>query len=230
MTIETKRLLLCPLSARQMRLWLSDLPALEREWDCHYEGEPVEGTFREIVQQQWKITSMDERNYLFHSFWLLLRKADRTVVGAADFKAPPNARGEVEIGYGLGGAHERRGYMTEAVDALCDWALQREDVESVCRNGTQETALHKMSCGVAGLCWSTKAPPSGGGGKNKIRAAGAQMGRTLRILLFCSVEGGEKQKGLSEKIDGKRAHHPMAGRCALFCPLAGCNDLKGPVQ
>ena len=131
MTIETKRLLLCPLSARQMRLWLSDLPALEREWDCHYEGEPVEGTFREIVQQQWKITSMDERNYLFHSFWLLLRKADRTVVGAADFKAPPNARGEVEIGYGLGGAHERRGYMTEAVDALCDWALQREDVESV---------------------------------------------------------------------------------------------------
>ena len=65
MTIETKRLLLCPLSARQMRLWLSDLPALEREWDCHYEGEPVEGTFREIVQQQWKITSMDERNYLF---------------------------------------------------------------------------------------------------------------------------------------------------------------------
>ena len=34
-------------------------------------------------------------------------------------------------GYGLGGAHERRGYMTEAVDALCDWALQRKDVESV---------------------------------------------------------------------------------------------------
>ena len=131
MTIETERLLLCPLNARQLWLWFSDLPALEREWDCYYDGEPVEGTFREIVQQQWEITSRDERNYLFHSFWLLLRKADRIVVGAVDFKAPPNIQGEVEIGYGLGGAHERRGYMTEAVEALCAWALERKDVGSI---------------------------------------------------------------------------------------------------
>ncbi len=30
-----------------------------------------------------------------------------------------------------------------------------------------------------------------------------KWGGLLRILLFCSVEGGEKQKGLSEKIDEK---------------------------
>lgn len=140
MTIETKRLLLCPLQRPGPdALMASDLARFEREWDCHYEGEPVEGTFREIVQQQWKITSMDERNYLFHSFWLLLRKADRTVVGAADFKAPPNARGEVEIGYGLGGAHERRGYMTEAVDALVRLGASAGGCgERFGRNGTQE--------------------------------------------------------------------------------------------
>ena len=138
MTIETERLLLCLLNARQLHLWFSDLPALEREWDCHYDGEPVEGVFREIVQQQWKITSRDPRNALFHSFWILLRKADRTVVGIIDFKAPPNARGEIEIGYGLGGAYERRGYMTEAVNALCNWALQREDVESILAETEQQ--------------------------------------------------------------------------------------------
>lgn len=129
--MESERLFLCPLNARQLRLWISDLPAMEREWDCHYEGEPMEGTFRDIVRQQWEITSRDEQNYLFHSFWLLLRKTDRVVVGAVDFKNLPNTQGEVEIGYGLGGAHERRGYMTEAVNTLCEWALRREDVQSI---------------------------------------------------------------------------------------------------
>lgn len=149
MTIETERLLLCPLNARQMGLWITDLPALEREWDCRYDAEPVEGVFRDILQQQWEITARDERNYLFHSFWLLLRKTDRIVVGALDFKAPPNTQKEVEIGYGLGGAHERRGYMTEAVNALCDWALRRTDVESILAETERN---NRLSQGVLQRC------------------------------------------------------------------------------
>ena len=229
MTIETKRLLLCPLSARQMRLWLSDLPALEREWDCHYEGEPVEGTFREIVQQQWKITSMDERNYLFHSFWLLLRKADRTVVGAADFKAPPNARGEVEIGYGLGGAHERRGYMTEAVDALCDWALQREDVESVLAETERKNRPSQNVLRRCRFVLEHEGPTLWWRRKNRIRAADAQVRRPSRVGEN-SFWRRSKTEGFSEKAMKKSAS-PDGGRMrSLFCPLAGCDGSKRSVK
>nr|WP_235828932.1 GNAT family N-acetyltransferase [Anaerosacchariphilus polymeriproducens] len=63
-----------------------------------------------------------------HQFWFLIRKTDRVVVGSADFKDIPNAAQEVEIGYGLGKKFEHNGYMTEVVQAMCDWAIEQENV------------------------------------------------------------------------------------------------------
>ncbi len=129
--LETKRLELIPLSAKQLKLWLEDTKALEAELNCTYCGEPLEGFFRHIVQGQIAKTEQDEANYLYHSFWLILRKADRIVVGACDFKDVPNECQEVEIGYGLGRDFEGAGYMTEAIESLCAWALRQESIQSV---------------------------------------------------------------------------------------------------
>ena len=63
--------------------------------------------------------------------FFLIHKDDRVVVGSADFKDIPNENGEVEIGYGLGKEFERNGYMTEAVKAMCEWALKQNGVTSV---------------------------------------------------------------------------------------------------
>lgn len=129
--IETDRLYLIPLTAHQLKLWIEDIPALEKEMDCNYCAEPMEGIFLEIVKGQYEITAMDEANYFYHSFWFLVRKSDRIVVGSADFKGLPNERGEVEIGYGLGKSFEHNGYMTEAVQSMCQWALKQEGVSHV---------------------------------------------------------------------------------------------------
>lgn len=131
MTIETPRLELVCLSARQLRLLTEDLGALERELRCIYRAEPIEGFFLKILKGQIPVTEQDAANAVWHSFWLLVRRSDRTVVGSADFKDLPNAQREVEIGYGLGKAFEHCGYMTEAVEALCAWALAQKGVECV---------------------------------------------------------------------------------------------------
>ena len=39
MTLDTERLSLVLLDARRYRLWLEDLPALEAELGCRYDGE-----------------------------------------------------------------------------------------------------------------------------------------------------------------------------------------------
>ncbi|WP_249300698.1 GNAT family N-acetyltransferase [Qiania dongpingensis] len=135
--IETERLELIPLTAPLLKLWVEDLSGLEAELNCSYEAEPMEGFFLDIVKVQLEITQNDPDNYLWHSFWLLIRKTSRTVVGAADFKDIPNENKEVEIGYGLGKAFEHYGYMTEAVQAMCDWALKQKGVSHV----TAETDL-----------------------------------------------------------------------------------------
>ncbi|MFQ8704796.1 MAG: GNAT family N-acetyltransferase [Thomasclavelia sp.] len=47
------------------------------------------------------------------------------------FKDVFNYDGEVEIGYGLGRDFEHNGYMTEAAQAFCNWALQQDEVKHI---------------------------------------------------------------------------------------------------
>ena len=131
MIIETARLALVALSVPQLKLWLTDLKALEAELGCHYEAEPLTGEFRDIVQGQLAAMEQDQAAYYWHSFWFLIDQESRIVVGLADFKDSPDDKGEVEIGYGLGQKHEHHGYMTEAVQMMCAWALTQEGVQHI---------------------------------------------------------------------------------------------------
>lgn len=131
MLVNTERLELHALNAPQMRLWLGDLSALEKELSCSYKAEALEGIFLKIVEGQAVLTEENADKYYWHSFWFLIRKSDRVVVGSADFKAGPNENGEVEIGYGLGREFEHNGYMTEAVAAMSAWAKAQDGVSHV---------------------------------------------------------------------------------------------------
>ena len=131
MKIETKRLEIIPLTSQQFELWLNNISQLEKELNCTYKATELEGFFLEILKGQLEITKKDPANYQWHSFWMLIRKEDRVVVGLADFKDIPNENGEVEIGYGLGKEFEHNGYMREAVLEMCKWALKQEGVKSV---------------------------------------------------------------------------------------------------
>ena len=131
MNLETKRLELLPLLPDQLRLWAEDIPALERTLACIFRAVPMEGLFLEIVKGQLEIAEQHPDEYLWHSFWFLIRKTDRVVVGSAGFKGIPDEKQEVEIGYGLGKEFEHKGYMAEAVEALCGWALRQETVNHI---------------------------------------------------------------------------------------------------
>lgn len=131
MIFETERLYLLPLREKQIEWWVEDLPRLEKELDCVYKAEPMEGFFKEIVHGQVQKVQEDPANYIYHTFWFLLRKEDRLVVGSSDFKDVPNKEGEIEIGYGLGKEFEHRGYMTEAVEEMCQWGLSQKEVSAI---------------------------------------------------------------------------------------------------
>lgn len=60
--------------------------------------------------------------------WLMVLRADprngqRTLIGDIGFKGPPTSEGRVDIGYSTCASRRGRGYTSEAVGALCDWAL-----------------------------------------------------------------------------------------------------------
>ena len=70
--------------------------------------------------------------------WLVravtLRDAARTMIGTAGFHGPPGVNalrkaGALEIGYTIFEPHRRRGYATEVVRALLDWAHTQRGVD-----------------------------------------------------------------------------------------------------
>jgi len=63
--------------------------------------------------------------------YLLVKKDDHTVIGDVGFKTPPNEAGEIDIGYGLISSERKKGYATEAVNALIDWAFEQKDVKVI---------------------------------------------------------------------------------------------------
>lgn len=131
MILNTKRLELVPLLPYQLKWWAENLLTLEQELKCTYRAEALKSRFLTIVKEQLEITEKNLDDYLWHSFWFLICKIDRIVAGSADFKGVPDAKQEMEIGYGLGKEFEHEGYMTEAVQALCKWALTQKNVSHI---------------------------------------------------------------------------------------------------
>ncbi|MFA9381877.1 MAG: GNAT family N-acetyltransferase, partial [Acetanaerobacterium sp.] len=56
----------------------------------------------------------------------------------------PNEKGEIEVGYGIHAPYRCHGYMTEAMQAICGWALKQPSVLSI----TAETEKDNISSGI----------------------------------------------------------------------------------
>ena len=62
---------------------------------------------------------------------LFVQRDDRVIIGTSGFKGRPLTDGSVEIGYGIVPDYQGRGYTTEGVKALVDWALDQQAVTRV---------------------------------------------------------------------------------------------------
>ena len=135
LSIETSRLRVFPLPLAQLRLWADDLPALERSLGYAYRGVPVEKALGDARRLLAAAEEAGESPY--RTVWMLVQREEGVIIGSAGFKGGPDEKGEVEIRYAMGKDYRRRGYMTEAVKAICCWALEQPEVAHI----TAETDL-----------------------------------------------------------------------------------------
>jgi ribosomal-protein-alanine N-acetyltransferase len=59
---------------------------------------------------------------------VIVEQATNVVVGSVNMKGPPDARGDVEIGWGVNEDRRRRGYAFEATAAVMGWAASQPGV------------------------------------------------------------------------------------------------------
>lgn len=110
MEIKTKRLLLLPFAEE-----------IYHSFSDQYEmGPHIEGYLKDLKEDSalrgWGV-------------WLAIRQDNGKPVGDLGFKGKPDADGIVEVGYGIVSEEQGKGFATEAVSALIDWAFNFDETE-----------------------------------------------------------------------------------------------------
>ena len=131
--METERLHLFPLTAQQLELYVQADNKLEEALCLASTNRTIAPQVKETVTKTTlpNMHKASGNDYLFYTFWLVVDKQTRTIVAELGFKGPPDDAGIVEIGYGTMPAMQGRGYMTEAVKGILQWASTRPDINTV---------------------------------------------------------------------------------------------------
>jgi RimJ/RimL family protein N-acetyltransferase len=140
--IQTERLRLIELSLNQLQLHLASPDQLE----CA-SGYPISRAIitdrvrRAIHMKIAKMQQAEEKTHPWYTYWLIAIRDPLFGAGLVGFKGYPDDDGEVEIGYGIDPLYQRKGYMTEAVNAMITWAFQQPICQAVIAANTARDNL-----------------------------------------------------------------------------------------
>lgn len=133
-SLETERLTLHPLTMSQLALYLNKPGELGQELGIALDTTPRIGPIRRAIETKLtKMARADQSMHLWYTYWLIIatENGGPTGVGVCGFKGEPDEDGEVEIGYGVESDCRGKGYATETVGALIDWAVGRDTCRAV---------------------------------------------------------------------------------------------------
>src|SRR5438552_12668462 len=127
--IQTKRLILSVLMPDEIEALLAgDARYVERASGFRYPpDDPNRG-----IDFNWHLRALrTDPNQLPWRIRVIVERSSNTVIGSINLKGPPDADGNVEIGWGLNENARRKGYATEASAAVINWAINQRGVTSV---------------------------------------------------------------------------------------------------
>ncbi len=146
MRLETERLFIYPVSDGEMR------SLAESEKDSE-----LRKAYSEMLRG---CLDCPESRAWYAAWDMELRDSPGTVAGDLCFKGPPEG-GAVEVGYGLRAGFCGKGYMTEALRALCAWALTQPGVMLIEAETEPGNAASQAVLARAGFVLTGKAGEEG---------------------------------------------------------------------
>ncbi len=134
--IESERLKLMPLTHQQLQLLNISRNNLEAALGLQLSNWQVDELYQKEIDDAlinfWlpkTLANPDE--FIWYTSWEIILKAENLSVGSIGFAGEPNEHGEVEIGYMIDEAQHSKGFASEALQSLSNWALQQERVMGV---------------------------------------------------------------------------------------------------
>ncbi len=130
--IETSRLILIPLTYEQLVKYAKCDNSLEEELNLNETSRTISAELKEALENTiLPNVSNKTKNYLYSTIWTAISKAENKMIGDLCILGEPNADGEIEIGYGTYDEFQGKGFMTEIVGGIIDWAKTQPLVKCI---------------------------------------------------------------------------------------------------
>lgn len=113
MELQTERLILTPCSIESLSTYATK----------EYELGPHIGMYLEKLNEDPSISGW--------GVWLVIDKQTNKIIGDIGFKGKPDIEKSVEVGYGITSSEQNKGYATEAVKCIIDWAFNSNLVNKI---------------------------------------------------------------------------------------------------
>jgi len=126
--LNTDRLRILCLDLTNFKLYINEHGNMQRNIGIQITVEALPDELKSVFQSAYEQAMADNKNYVWYTVWQIISKTDNCAVGGICFKGRPNIDGEVEIGYGTEPDYQNKGYMTEAVKAIIQWAMKQDEV------------------------------------------------------------------------------------------------------
>ncbi|PJE48181.1 MAG: N-acetyltransferase [Sediminibacterium sp.] len=130
--LKTKRLIIIPLTYNQLVKYVKCDGTLEKEFNLNPNSRIISDELKEALENTILPNVADTtKNYLFSTLWTAISIAENSMVGDLCIVGEPNKLGEIEIGYGTYEEYQGKGYMTEIVGGIIEWAKTQASVKSI---------------------------------------------------------------------------------------------------
>lgn len=127
--LESERLFLRPLSFKELQYIKNDdieniksLIELESIFDS---------TKLAISKKLMKMQDINEDIHEWYTYWLIINKETQKGIGFIGFKGVPDVNGYSEVGYSISPNYSKKGFMTEALKTLINWACNIQGAKGI---------------------------------------------------------------------------------------------------
>ncbi|WP_370574741.1 GNAT family N-acetyltransferase [Methanomethylovorans sp.] len=143
--LNTERLRIACLDLDNFRSYIYEHGNMQRRIGIQATTEALPDELQKVFLSAYEQAMADKKNYVWYTVWQIVSKIENCAIGGVCFKGRPNIDGEVEIGYGTEPAHQNKGYMTEAVKSIIQWAIKQDGVMYViAETEKSNNASHKV--------------------------------------------------------------------------------------
>lgn len=130
--LESSRLFVHPLTLNQLLWYKHGKKDLESDLGVLTKNRKIADEFLFVIEiSNIPYLTMNPDKVLYGTLWMIIEREKNIIIGDIGFKGAPTESGVIEVGYGIDADFRNNGYMTEALNLLCNWAFTQPEVKII---------------------------------------------------------------------------------------------------